>query len=578
VPAVPAVRLSDLSVTFPRRRQGVLRSVDLELAPGEQLLVLGPSGSGKSTLLQTITGVVPHSRVVALTGSAVIFGLDTAGTTVAELSRRVGFVAQDPESAVCLPDVEQELAFPLENRAADVASIDGRIDDALALVGASALRSRRTEHVSGGEGQRVALAATLIAAPDVVLLDEPTSMLDAEGIASVRSAIGAAVGHHRPAVVLVEHRLDEYAGAAGIGGLPSRCIVLGGDGRIVADGPTKTVLRDAAPALHFAGCWLPLEAELQAVFGTPGGLGSPVVRAGLRAMAEPPVPIQPGTAVPPIRPAADPPGANAVLTAENLTVSRDEPVGRRRRGPRGRPPLSPSTAVLRGIDLTVRAGEIVAVLGANGAGKSSLLLALAGLLRPLEGTVCGPRPGMIFQNPEHQFVAATVRGEVSHGVPEAAAPLVERLLVEHRLAHLADQNPHQLSGGEKRRLSIAAMLAHDRPCLLADEPTLGLDRRATVATTRGLRAAAATGGAVVFSSHDLRTVATLATRVVVLADGEVVADGPALDVLADGAVLLRAGLTVPPLIEWLLQNIPSPDGIRRVLDALDATVPGEGQE
>jgi energy-coupling factor transporter ATP-binding protein EcfA2 len=166
---------------------------------------------------------------------------------------------------------------------------------------------------------------------------------------------------------------------------------------------------------------------------------------------------------------------------------------------------------------------------------------------------------------------------VAHGLPPGSAPLVERLLSEHRLAHLAEQNPHQLSGGEKRRLSIAAMRAQDRLCLLADEPTLGLDRRATIATTRALRASAEDGRAVVFSSHDLRTVATLATRAVVLAEGRVLADGPALDVLGNGAVLSRAGLTLPPLLGWLLRNVPAPDGVRAVLDGLDLTVPAEGR-
>jgi energy-coupling factor transport system ATP-binding protein len=179
---------------------------------------------------------------------------------------------------------------------------------------------------------------------------------------------------------------------------------------------------------------------------------------------------------------------------------------------------------------------------------------------------------MVFQNPEHQFVAHTVRDEVQHGLPDAPAERFGRLLAEHRLTHVADQSPFRLSGGEKRRLSVAAMLAHERPALLADEPTFGLDRRDTIAAVAAFREAAAAGRGILFSSHDLRTVATLADRAIVIADRTVIADGPVFDILRDPAVLQRAGLRLPPLIDWLLAEFASAHEIRRVLDRLDAAV------
>jgi len=563
-----AVVLGTVSVEFPRRTGRVLRDVSLSLAPGEQIIVFGPSGAGKSTLLQVLTGVIPHSVVATLTGTVTISGCSTAETEVAELSRQVGVLAQDPSSAVCLPDVEQELALPLENRAVDPPEISGRIDTALTAVHAAALRLRRTAELSGGEGQRVALAASLIAEPEVLLLDEPTSMLDADGIASVRDAIAGAVNEYGPAVILVEHRIDEFAGPRGLAGLPARSIVLSEDGRILADGPTTTVLERAAPALHAAGCWLPLEAELQAVFGVPGGVDSGEVRDALTALAA--------------MEAAESPAVygEVVLAAAGLSVSRDAvPAKRRRRSFRRGETADGGVAdsaqiLLRDVTLEVRAGEIIAVLGANGIGKTSLLLTLAGLLAAAAGEVRGARPGMVFQNPEHQFVSNTVRGEVGHGLAADSEPFVEELLTKHRLAHLAAQNPYRLSGGEKRRLSLAAMLAHNRPSLLADEPTFGLDRRATIATIGAFRGAAADGRAIVFSSHDLRTVATLAHRAVVIAEEAIIADGPIFEVLRDQDVLARARITMPPLIGWLLGNCGSPAEIRRVLDGLDATVAG----
>lgn len=550
------VVLDGVSVAVPRRADPVLDGVDLRVRAGEHVLLLGPSGSGKSTVLHCVTGVVPHTVTAHLTGEVTVAGTRTTDAAVVDLSRHVGVVAQDPSAAVCLPTVDQELALPLENHATHPADIGPRLDSVLAAVGASHLRERVTGELSGGEAQRVALAAALVAEPEVLLLDEPTSMLDPAGVADVRRALGAAPSG--TTVVLVEHRLDDLAGEHGWAALPGRAVVLDDGGRVVADGPTGQVLRDQAVLLQRAGCWLPLDAELLAVGGADGGLGSPVNEDLLRQLA-----WTPGAPV-----SASPGDGKVVLRARGLAVSRHAPARRRRRSsaPPGPPPL------LAGIDLELRTGEVVALLGPNGVGKTSLLLTLAGLLAPAAGTVEGERAGMVFQNAEHQFVAHTVAEEVAHGLTGPADEVVGRQLRAHRLEHLAGQSPFRLSGGEKRRLSLAAMLAHDRPCLIADEPTLGLDRRDTIATTTALRAAADAGRAVVVSSHDLRTVLTVADRVVVLADGGVVADGPAVPVLRDVGVRRRGGLTLPPLVAWLLEEVGEPAAVRRVLLALDAAV------
>ncbi|WP_299037021.1 ATP-binding cassette domain-containing protein [uncultured Pseudokineococcus sp.] len=568
----PAVELEAVTVRHHRRESPLAQDVTLQVGPGEHVLLVGPSGSGKSTLLRVVSGVVPHTVSAELAGTARVAGTSTEDTSVVELSRHVGVLAQDPGSSVCLPVVEQELALPLENRAVDPAAIDGRVDAALALVGASALRRRRTAELSGGEVQRVALAATLVAEPDVLLLDEPTSMLDPAGVAAVRGALDAVLGAGTagPAVLLVEHRLDDLAGERGLAGLPARTVALSGEGRVVADGPTDVVLHDAAAELVAAGCWLPLEVELAAVTGCRGGLASPAVTAALRELA-----------------ATAPAGAPAtpgetVLSAQGLAIRRRDERPRRRWTRRAREAdarAEAEAALLRDVDLEVRAGEVVAVLGANGAGKSSLLLTLAGLLAPAAGEVVGARPAMVFQDAEHQLVATSVRAEVAAGLDAGAAAdgRVEAALVAHRLEHLAVADPHRLSGGELRRLSVAAMLVHDRPCLLVDEPTLGLDRRAVADLVRALRGAAAGGRGsasrgVVVVSHDLRAVAAVADRVVVLGGGGVVADGPLVDVLRDEQVLRRGGLVLPPLVRWLLMEGLDGERVRAVLAALDAPV------
>ncbi|MFW6597516.1 ABC transporter ATP-binding protein [Propionibacteriaceae bacterium Y2011] len=532
------VELRDVTVTAARRDTPVLREVRLQVAPGERVLVLGPSGSGKSSLLRTITGVIPHSVNARLAGEVLVAGTDTADTSVVERSRIVGFLGQDPAATVCLATVEDEVALPLENLAVDRADISARIDSALATVGATQLRHRGTGELSGGETQRVALAATLAMRPQVLLLDEPTSMLDPVGITSVREAVAAAATTDQPAVVLVEHRLDEYGGTAGAAALPSRSVALDADGRIIADGPTAEVLTTHARTLHDAGCWLPLTAELYALSGHPGGLANPQVVDWLRRGGSDDSTAR--TSAGPATPAPDP-----VLTATGVTV---------RRGTRD---------LLTDLDLQLHRGEVVALLGPNGVGKTSLLLTLAGLLPPGRGSVTGPRPAMVFQNPEWQFLAHRVRDEIAVGLtgPDVA-DRVTRLLREHRLTHVADQSPFRCSGGEQRRLSLAAMLAHaDRPVLLADEPTFGLDRRDTMTAARTLRAAADAGRAVLWSTHDLRFAATVADRVVVLgelrpgATAGTVADGPTLPVLADPAVREAGGLVLPELLRFLVAEL-----------------------
>jgi energy-coupling factor transporter ATP-binding protein EcfA2 len=488
--------LDGVGVAF--RSREVLRDVTCRIGAGERILVIGPSGSGKSTLLHVVTGVVPHSVDARMTGSAAVAGLVDA--PVLDRVRHVGFVAQDPSAAVVLPTVEQDVALVLENHGVEPAEIDARIDEALEAVGAGHLRHRETDRLSGGEAQRVAIAAALAARPALLVLDEPTAMLDAAGVRAVRDAIARLPAE--VAVLMVEHRLD----ALGPEGLPGRTLALDPDGRLLADGPTDEVLREHAAALAGSGCWLPGWAEEES---------APVPRAV----------VAPGAAS-----AAEP-----VLRAAGLAV---HPAAVRPRRLRRAPdPLEP---VLADVDLALRPGELVALIGANGSGKSTLLRTLAGLVPPLAGRVEGARPGMVFQDPAHQFVATTVRDEIAVGLA-ADDPRIEDALRRHRLEHVRDASPHRLSGGEKRRLSLAAMLVHDRPVLLADEPTFGLDRRDADAAMTALADASRTR-AVLFSSHDLALVGRYATRAVVLGRGTVIHDGGVDALLASAALLVAGGI------------------------------------
>lgn len=548
----PVVHTSSLEVVFDRGDG--LGPVDLIVARGESVLVLGPSGSGKSTLLRCLTGAVPHAAAATVTGSAQICGVSVATSSVAALARHVGTVAQDPQTGVCLPDVADEIAFPLENHRADPAGIDHAVDVALATVQAGGLRERRTTELSGGELQRVAIAAAIVTRPALLVLDEPTSMLDGPGVAAVRRAIDEAHRVTGAAVVLVEHRLDEYAGDDGVAGLPRRTLVLDRNGRVVADGPSHEVFARTAADLLRSGCWLPLDAELHAVFGDSRGLDSGAVRTALLSMA--------------VAPSAQPARLRRVgepLVLDQVTVAA---WGSTRSARRSRRP--PVQGILRDLTFRLDRGEVVALVGSNGSGKTTLLSCLAGLQPPAAGALTGPRAGLVFQHPEHQFTQSSVRQEIAFGLSAGQAEQVDGWLRRFGLEDFADHNPFQLSGGQQRRLNLAAMLVHDRPFLLADEPGYGLDRHATITAMRALGTAAAEGRGVLFSSHDLRTLCSYADRVLVLGNGRLVADTTPLALLHDEAVLESAGLRVPRLLAWLRDARVDEVGLQRVLRNLDA--------
>lgn len=545
----PVAALEHRSVAFPGG--DAVGPATLCVEEGESVLLLGASGSGKSTALRMMHGAVPHAIAGVVAGSATAVGRDVDETDVSSFADRIGVLAQDPETGVCLPVVADEVAFPLENLAVAREEIGPRVSSALARVGASAWVERDTTTLSGGQLQRVALASALVSEPRLLLLDEPASMLDGEGVEVVRRALEDAA-ERGSATVLVEHRLDELSGDDGIRALPGRWVVLDDDGAVRHDGPAERISREHGRELIGMGCWMPLDTELDALLGTTGGRADPGALGALAALADARVPDAP------VAPRGLP------LRARGITVA---PGGKRAR------------AVIDGLDLELRGGETVALVGENGSGKSTLLRALAGVAPLRDGRVDGPRPGLVFQNPEHQFVATTVRAEAAYGLGADRAGEVDAMLARFGLAGLADRDPHRLSGGQKRRLSIAAMLLHERPHLLADEPGFGLDRHTAVRVMGALRGVALAGRGVVFSSHDVRAIAGYADRVLVLADGGIAADTTPRALLLDTALCARAGLRPPRLLVELAGRVGTDSRLRAALQALDerALAAGSGE-
>ena len=461
------------------RKNAALSGVDLDIAPGERVLVLGPSGSGKSTLMGGLAGLLGGAEEGEATGT-----LTVDGVAPAEARGRVGLLMQDPEAQVVLARVGDDVAFGMENLGVPREDMWPRVEESLGAVGLDAPLDHSTTELSGGQKQRLALASILAMGPGLLLLDEPTANLDPSGVAEVRAAVEAVVERTGATMVVVEHRVDVWAS------LVDRVIVVA-DGRIAADGPLREVLEQQGDALRERGIWLP----------------------GDDVAAE----VDPA---PEVAPASSEDSPIARVT--DLTIGYDK-----------------ASPVRSGIDLTLERGVSTCIVGANGAGKSTFALTLAGLLPPIAGTVevqtsdgtAGDphewsskqllgRMSMVFQEPEYQFLASTVAEELAIGpravgmTEEEIAPLVEEHMEALGLTRLARANPMTLSGGEKRRLSVATALISAPELLILDEPTFGQDRGTWLGLVRLLRAALERGVTLVSITHDPAFVAAMGQRVV----------------------------------------------------------------
>jgi energy-coupling factor transport system ATP-binding protein len=444
------------------RKAWAVRGLDLRIAHGERVLLLGASGAGKSTLLAALAGLLAEDSGES-EGSVEIDGLDPR-----KARERVGLVFQDPQTQLVMARSGDDVAFGLENRGVPADEIWPRVDAALERVGFPYPRSRPTAALSGGEQQRLALAGILALRPGLLLLDEPTANLDPPGAALIRDAI-ARSGDADTTLIIVEHRVAEALA------LVDRVVVLEPGGGVRADGPPTAIFAAEGDFLADQGVWVP---------GRP-----PTPR---KAVSNP---------------------TDTLVRAQAVAVNHR----------------------LESTSMTARAGEVVAVTGPNGVGKSTLALILGGLLAPDSGTVSAfddPKPphrwraatltqriGSVFQNPEHQFVTSRVADELALGPRRLGRPAaaitatVDELLDRLRLTKLAGANPYTLSGGEARRLSVATALATAPRLLVLDEPTFGQDRRTWIELIDLLARLRDDGHGIIAVTHDADFVATLADRV-----------------------------------------------------------------
>ena len=533
-----ALEFRDVSVRYPGADVATPAGTNFAVSSGELVLVLGPSGCGKSTLALTSNGLIPQVIGAAMSGAVLIDG-EANSVPVAERATRLGLIMQDADAQIVTRKVFDEVCFGPENLALPIEEVESRARAALETVGLWQQREASPDELSGGERQRLLIACALALRPPVLVLDEPTANLDPIGQRTVYSVLGqlAREGH---AVVVIDHNLDAALTVV------TRVVVLDHSGRVVLDGK-PTQLRERIEEVAALGVWLPT-----------------ALRAGLRlggmGVALEPLPMNASE----LRGALE--QSSAAWPLPNLPLEREHPVGEplirieRVHLQRG------GNAVLRDVSLDICRGDFVAISGPNGAGKSSLLHAVAGLLPLSSGSIAiagrDPRAlrprelaktlGFVFQNPEHQFVTTSVRDEIALSIPgrrDAAAEAQLRELLERLdLAALTERHPFTLSGGQKRRLSVATALAAGAEILLLDEPTFGQDRQRAEELMALLTELNETGTTIVLVSHDVQLVADYAHRGVLMSRGSLI-DSGSLSELVERGAFAEADIALPPLAE-----------------------------
>jgi len=486
-----AVEVTGLTWRPAGRRAPVLDGLDLRIRPGEKVLLAGPSGSGKSTLLRAIAGLLLTADVGDLSGSVSVDGREPQ-----ERPGGVGLLLQDPSAGIVARRVGRDVAFGLENTCVPRAEMPARVHRVLEAVGFPYDEQRHTGSLSGGETQRLALAGALALEPQVLLLDEPTAMLDTDNAARVRRSVLDVCAERGTTLVVVEHHLEPWLDHV------DRAVVLDGDGAVVADGPPRQVLAEQGESLAAQGIWVP-------------GLA-------------PPSPLEVDPAL--VTPWAGPREHGALVSARRLAVRHRSPFARHARRAAG-------PAVLSDVSCDLDQGRALTLRGPSGAGKSTLLAVLAGLARPDQGSaeihpdLAGRRGrslsrlssrelatslAWVPQLPEHGIVRNTVLGEMmltatALGAPtDAAHERATGLLDAVGLGHRASSSTHHLSGGEQRRLVVAAALTHGPSGLLLDEPTAGQDRRTWAAVMGICLTAVDAGTGLAVATHDQDAVAATA--------------------------------------------------------------------
>jgi energy-coupling factor transport system ATP-binding protein len=525
------IRFADATFRYPDAPAPTFAGVTFEVGEGELCLVVGPTGSGKSTLLRAVNGLVPRFTGGLLTGEVLVDGRRTQDHPPRELADVVGYVGQDPMAGFVTDTVTEELAYVMENLGVAPDVMRRRIEDVLDLLGLHELRRRPLRALSGGQQQRVAIGSVLTASPRILVLDEPTSALDPAAAEDVLAALTRLVHDLGITVLIAEHRLERVVQYA------DRVVLLPGRGGDLVAGDPATVLAGSPVA--------PPVVELGRLAGwSPVPLSVRDARRLAGPLRDRLAPLAAASARPDL-----PPPAEVAVRVDRLHAAYGD------------------LEVLGDVSCTAARGEVVALMGRNGSGKSTLLAHLVGLRRPTSGTVqiggvdpaaMAPtelikRVGLVPQDPTLLLYHDSVAEECASADHDAGLPPGTTAAMLDAVVPDVDRSSHprDLSEGQRLGVVLAIVLAAGPPIVLLDEPTRGLDYAAKHRLVEVVDRLALAGHAVILATHDVEVVAQLAHRVIVLADGDIVADGPAREVVGHSPIFAPQVAKVLSPQPWL---------------------------
>jgi energy-coupling factor transport system ATP-binding protein len=559
------IEIKDLWYTYPGRSEPTLKGINLTVEKGEFVLLTGPTGCGKSTLLKTLNGIIPHESGGIFSGSVKVKGLETVDSNQMEISKEVGLVFQNPDDQIFSTTVEDEVAFGPENLCFEPKEIDKKVGEALKIVGMTDHRLASTNSLSGGQKQRICIASMLAMMPEILAMDEPVSQMDPMGTHEVLNTVRELNRKLKTTILLVEHRLHELASFV------DRIVIMD-DGKIIFDQPASKAF-DYLEVFYRLGLRIPEPVELCHSLGIKAsplsvkGALAVLNRENFKENIRDSQNILNVEEIPsmhvldnfsthvvdnhsmyeiktPSKPALD---NSAIISIQDLWSGYEK-----------------NKMVLKGINLEINKGERVAIMGTNGSGKSTLLLHLAAILKPHTGNVkvfgedtrpknpysFAGRIGFVFQNPDLMLFCNSAEEEARFGPVQLKYNDIEERVRESleamSILHLKHDHPQALSRGQRLRTAVASVLSINPEIILLDEPTTGQDR---VNIEQMMDFFKNDNSTMVFCTHDIEVAMSYATRILVMNDGQIIADGKGRDIIKDVESLRKASLTQPPVVK-----------------------------